>query len=60
MRCNAYLHFYLQIQQKEVRVAGTLLNSMCIIVPILTASTSVYGVLCIPKEDAINIEHCNA
>jgi hypothetical protein len=45
---------------KEVRVATTLLNSTCIVVPVLTTSTSGYGVfLCIPKEGA-KIQHCNA
>jgi hypothetical protein len=60
MRCKACLHFYPQIQQKEVRVATTLLNSMCIAIPVLTATTSGYGVfLCIPKEGA-KMKHCNA
>jgi hypothetical protein len=55
MGCNAYLHFYYQIQQKKVRAATMLLNSMCVVVPILIAPTSDYGVfLCIPKEDAEN------
>jgi hypothetical protein len=55
MRCNACLHFYPQIQQKEVRAATMLLNSTCIAVPVLTAPTSSYSVfLCIPKEGAKN------
>jgi hypothetical protein len=60
MRCNACLHFYLQIQQKEVRAATTLLNSTCIAVPVLTAPTSDYGVsLYIPKE-GVKMQHYNA
>jgi hypothetical protein len=60
MRYNACLHFYPQIQQKEVRVATMWLNSMCIVVPILTAPTSGYDVfLCIPKEGA-KMQHSNA
>jgi hypothetical protein len=60
MRCNACLHFYPQIQQKEVRAATTLLNSMCIAVPVFTTSTSGYGVfLCISKEGA-KMQQCNA
>jgi hypothetical protein len=52
---NAYLHFYPEIQQKEVRVATTLLNSMCVAVPVLTAPTSGFDVfLCIPKDGAKN------
>jgi hypothetical protein len=51
MICNACLHFYPQIEQKEVRAAITLLNSTCIAVLVLTAPTSGYGVfLCIPME----------
>jgi hypothetical protein len=54
MRCNACLHFYLQFQQKKVRVATTLHNSTYVVVPVLTAPTSGYDVfLCIPKEGAI-------
>jgi hypothetical protein len=42
-----------QIQQKKVRAATNLLNLTCVIVSVLTASTSDYGVfLCIPKEGA--------
>jgi hypothetical protein len=53
MRCNACLHFYPQVQQKEVSPATILLNSTCIVVPVLTAPISSYGVfLCIPKEGA--------
>jgi hypothetical protein len=60
MGCNARLHFYPQIQQKEVRAATTLLNSTCVAVPVLTAPTSGYGAfLCIPKEGA-KMQHCNA
>jgi hypothetical protein len=60
MRCNTCLHFYPQIQQKKVRIATTLLNSMCVAVLILTAPTIGYGVfLCITKEGA-KIQHCNA
>jgi hypothetical protein len=55
MRYNACLHFYPQIQQKEVRAATTLLNSTCVAVPVLTAPTSGYGVfLYISKEGAKN------
>jgi hypothetical protein len=51
MRCNACLHFYPQIQQKEVRAATTLFNSTCVVVSVLTAPTLGYNVfLCIPKE----------
>jgi hypothetical protein len=43
-----------------VRAATTLLNSTCIVVPVLTAPTSGYGVfLCIPKE-GVKMQHCNA
>jgi hypothetical protein len=60
MKCNAWLHFYPQIQQKKVRAATTLLNSTSVAVPILTAPTSGYGVfLCIPKE-GVKMQHCNA
>jgi hypothetical protein len=60
MGCNARLHFYPQIQQKEVRVATTLLNSTCVAISVLTVPTSGYGVfLCIPKEGA-KMQHCNA
>jgi hypothetical protein len=60
MRCNTCLHFYPQIQQKEVRVATTLLNSICVAVPVLATPTSDYGVfLCIPKEGA-KMQHYNA
>jgi hypothetical protein len=53
MRCNACLHFYPQIQQKEVRAATTLLNSMCVVVPVLTTPILGYSVfLCVPKEGA--------
>jgi dolichyl-phosphate-mannose--protein O-mannosyl transferase len=56
MGCNACLHFYPQIQQKEVRAVTTLLNSTCVVVLVLTAPTSGYDVfLCIPKEG----EKCN-
>jgi hypothetical protein len=56
---HAYLHFYPQIQQKEVRVATTLLNLMYIIVPILTAPTSGYGIfLCIPMKSE-KMQDCN-
>jgi hypothetical protein len=45
-----------QIQQKEVTVATTLLNSTCVVVLILTAPTSGYGVfLCITKEGVKNV-----
>jgi hypothetical protein len=55
MWCNAWLHFYPQIPQKEVMATTTLLNSTCVAVPVLTAPTSGYGVfLCIPKEGAKN------
>jgi hypothetical protein len=53
MRRNACLHFYPQIQQKEVRAATTLLK-MCIVVSVLTAPQSGYGILCISKESAKN------
>jgi hypothetical protein len=43
-----------------VRAATTLLNSTCVVVPVLTAPTSGYGVFwCIPKECA-KMQHCNA
>jgi len=55
MKCNAWLHFYPQIQQKEVRAATTLLNSTCVVVPVLTTPTLGYGVfLCKPKDGAKN------
>jgi hypothetical protein len=58
MRCNACLHFYSQIQQKEVRVVTTLLNLMYVAVLVLTAPTVDYGAfLCIPKEGAKNAMH---
>jgi hypothetical protein len=60
MRCNACLHFYPQIQQKEVRAAATLLNSTCIVVLVLIAPISGYGVfLYIPKEGA-KMQYYNA
>jgi hypothetical protein len=60
IRWNACLHFYLQVQQKEVRAATMLLNKTCIIVPVLTTLTSGYSVfLCIPKEGA-KMQHYNA
>jgi hypothetical protein len=43
-----------------VRAATTLLNSTCVVVPVLTSPTSGYGgFLYIPKEGA-KIQHCNA
>jgi hypothetical protein len=43
-----------------VRAATTWLNSTCIAVLALTASTIGYGVfLCIPKE-GVKMQHCNA
>jgi hypothetical protein len=48
------------IQQKEVSAATTLLNSMCVAVPVLTAPKLGYSdFLCIPKEGA-KMQHCNA
>jgi hypothetical protein len=60
MGCNAYLHLSPKIKQKKVKVVNTLLNLMCVVVPILTAPTSGYDVfLCIPKEGA-KMQHYNA
>jgi hypothetical protein len=60
MRCNAYLHFYTQFQQKKVRAVTTLLNSSCVVVSVLTALTLGYGVfLYIPKE-SVKMQHYNA
>jgi hypothetical protein len=43
-----------------MKAATTLLNSTCIVVPVLTASTLGYGVfLRIPKAGA-KMQHCNA
>jgi hypothetical protein len=60
MRCNACLHFYPQIQQMEVRVANTLLNWTCVIVPVLTVPTSSYGVFLCTSKNGAKMQHCNA
>jgi hypothetical protein len=45
---------------KKVRAVTTLLNSMCIVVPVLTAIISVYDIFLYILKDGAKMEYCNA
>jgi hypothetical protein len=53
---------YAMMQWDGMQCISSLLpwNPTCIIIPVLTAPTSGYGIfLCIPKEGAIKMQYCN-